>query len=137
VPISQFGINLKTLAKLCFDFAQQQNFAKVIKSLIMLEQLIYPALLALVTATVTWLLARRKNIAEGKMAEVDVDMKSAALYQQLLDDAIKRINELLELADGQRKQLALQREQIENLMEEMETLTTEIKKYKQLNGKSQ
>jgi phage shock protein A len=103
----------------------------------MLEQLIYPALLALVTATVTWLLARRKNIAEGKMAEVDVDMKSAALYQQLLDDAIKRINELLKLADGQREQLALQREQIENLMEEMETLTTEIKKYKQLNGKSQ
>gem|GEM_PF-2311226 len=135
--ISQFGINLKTLAKLCFDFAQQQNFAKVLKSLIMLEQLIYPALLALVTATVTWLLARRKNIAEGKMAEVDVDMKSAALYQQLLDDAIKRINELLKLADGQREQLALQREQIENLMEEMETLTTEIKKYKQLNGKSQ
>jgi len=137
VLISQFGINLKTLAKLCFDFAQQQNFAKVLKSLIMLEQLIYPALLALVTATVTWLLARRKNIAEGKMAEVDVDMKSAALYQQLLDDAIKRINELLKLADGQREQLALQREQIENLMEEMETLTTEIKKYKQLNGKSQ
>jgi hypothetical protein len=108
-----------------------------------MEQFIYPTLTAFFAALITWFFSR-------KSTEIDNDSKSALFYQNLLDDATKRINQCLEIIDNlnikvaerdkiiesqdiEKKQL---RQHIQELMVSNETLINEIKKFKQLNGKA-
>lgn len=90
-----------------------------------------PSLLTgLFTAAITWFFARRKTNAEAKSAEIDAEIKSADFYRGLLDDATRRLNEAIDT-------IKVQDVKIKTLMLEIETLTIEIRKYKQLNGKTE
>ncbi|WP_264522148.1 hypothetical protein [Flavobacterium sp. N1994] len=117
----------------------------------MLETVVYPVLASGLTAFILKIIEWRKNKAESKSTEIDNEAKSATFYQNLLDDATKRINQCLEIIDNlngkiterdkiietqdiEKKQLQTH---IKELMDSIETLTTEIKKFKQLNGKTE
>lgn len=83
--------------------------------------------------------------------DIDNGVKSALFYQNLLDDATKRINQSLEIIDNlnvkvverdrviesqdiEKRQL---QKHIKELMDSNESLINEIKKFKQLNGKAE
>lgn len=76
----------------------------------------------------TWYLARRKNLAEARQSEIESEVKAAQFYQSLLDDAMMRLDKAI---DTIRQQEA----KIKSLLVEIEHLTDELRKYKQLNGK--
>lgn len=109
-----------------------------------MEQFLYPTLTAFFAALITWLFNR-------KSTEIDNEAKSALFYQNLLDDATKRINQSLEIIDNlnikvverdriiesqdvEKRQL---QHHIKELMDSNESLINEIKKFKQLNGKAE
>ncbi len=87
-----------------------------------MNQFVYQSLTAIIVAFGTWLISRKSNA-------LDVEIKSAALYQNMLDDATKRLNEAIDTIHRQDAK-------IKSLMIEIELLTDELKKFKQLNGKS-
>lgn len=95
-----------------------------------MQDFILPILTTLATALITWFFARRKNNADAKSAEIDNEVKSADFYRGLLDDATRRLNEAIDTINNQDLK-------IKSLMAEIELLTDELKKFKQLNGKSQ
>jgi hypothetical protein len=88
-----------------------------------MEQFLYPTLTAFFAALITWFFSR-------KSTEIDNEIKSADFYRNLLDDATRRLNEAIDT-------ITAQDVKIKSLMAEIETLTTEIRKYKQLNGKTE
>lgn len=88
-----------------------------------MEQFIYPTLTAFFAALITWYFNR-------KSTEIDNEIKSADFYRGLLDDATRRLNEAIDT-------ITAQDIKIKSLMIEIETLTIEIRKYKQLNGKAE
>jgi len=94
-----------------------------------MQDFILPILTTLATALITWFFARRKNNADAKSAEIDNEVKSADFYRGLLDDATRRLNEAIDTINNQDLK-------IKSLMVEIELLTDELKKFKQLNGKS-
>ena len=94
-----------------------------------MQDFILPILTTLATALITWFFARRKNNADAKSAEIDNEVKSAYFYRGLLDDATRRLNEAIDTINNQDLK-------IKSLMAEIELLTDELKKFKQLNGKS-
>lgn len=114
-----------------------------------LAPFLLPVVASLITAGGMKWIERRKSQAEDKGAEIENDSKSALFYQNLLDDATKRINQCLEIIDNlngkvreRDKIIETQdaenrnlQKQLANLIGEVETLTGEIRKYKQLNGK--
>lgn len=87
-----------------------------------MEQFFYPMVTAFVTALITWLFSRKSRL-------LDNEIKAATLYKNLLDDATKRLNEAVETINAQDSL-------IKELMREVELLTEELKKFKQLNGKT-
>lgn len=116
-----------------------------------MEQFIYPSLTAFFAALITWFFSRKKNEADTKSTEIDNDGKSALFYQNLLDDATKRINQCLEIIDNlnikvTERDKVIERQDIEKrqlqhhikeLMESNESLINSLKKFKQLNGKAE
>ncbi len=94
-----------------------------------MQDFILPILTTLATALITWFFTRRKNNADAKSAEIDNEVKSADFYRGLLDDATRRLNEAIDTINNQDLK-------IKSLMAEIELLTDELKKFKQLNGKS-
>ena len=62
------------------------------------------------------------------MAEIDAEVKAAEFYKSLLDDAMKRLDSAIATINNQEAK-------IQTLIQEIEHLTDELKKYKQLNGK--
>lgn len=88
-----------------------------------MEQFVYPTLTAFFAALITWFFSR-------KSTEIDNEIKSADFYRGLLDDATRRLNEAIDT-------ITAQDIKIKSLMIEIETLTFEIRKYKQLNGKAE
>ncbi len=86
-----------------------------------MEQFIYPTLTAFFAALITWFFSR-------KSTELDNEIKSANFYRSLLDDAMKRLNQAIDTINDRD-------EKIKVLMDEIELLTDELKKFKQLNGK--
>ena len=94
-----------------------------------MQDFILPILTTLATALITWFFARRKNNADAKSAEIDNEVKSADFYRGLLDDATRRLNGAIDTMNKQDLK-------IKSLMAEIELLTDELKKFKQLNGKS-
>jgi hypothetical protein len=87
-----------------------------------MEQFIYPTLTAFFAALITWFFSRKSN-------QIDIEIKAANLYRTLLDDATKRLNQAIDTINERD-------EKIKVLMLEIELLTDELKKFKQLNGKS-
>ena len=108
-----------------------------------MEQFLYPTLTAFFAALITWFFSR-------KSTEIDNGQKSALFYQNLLDDATKRINQCLEIIDNLNAKVAerdriIESQAIENKelqrhlkeqLESNESLINEMRKYKQLNGKA-
>lgn len=94
-----------------------------------MQDFILPILTTLATALITWFFARRKNDADAKSAEIDNEIKSADFFRGLLDEATRRLNEAIDTINKQDLK-------IKSLMVEIELLTDELKKFKQLNGKS-
>lgn len=86
-----------------------------------MEQFLYPTLTAFFAALITWFFSR-------KSTEIDNEIKSADFYRNLLDDATRRLNTAIDT-------ITVQDVKIKSLLIEIETLTTELRKYKQLNGK--
>lgn len=82
-----------------------------------------------IPALVTWYLAKRKNLAEARQSEIESEVKAAEFYRSLLDDAMNRLDRAIETINKQE-------EKIKELLQEVELLTEELRKYKQLNGKS-
>lgn len=115
-----------------------------------MQDFILPILTTLATALITWFFARRKNNADAKSAEIDNEVKSASFYQNLLDDSKKRLDECLEVIENQNKRIAERdkiileqdtekrelQKRLSDLIDEIESLTVELRKYKQLNGKA-
>ena len=84
--------------------------------------------LVIIPTAITWFLARRKNNADVKTTEIENEVKAAEFYKLLLDDAMKRLEVAITTINSQDKRIQL-------LLVEVENLTEELKKYKQLNGK--
>lgn len=74
-----------------------------------------------VTSFVTWLLARKKNLAETRSLEMDTEIKAAEFYKDLLDDAIKRLNTAIRTINHQEKR-------IKELLKREEDLKAALKK---------
>lgn len=87
-----------------------------------MEQFLYPTLTAFFAGLITWFFSRKSN-------QIDIEIKAATLYKNLLDDATKRLNQAIDTINERD-------EKIKVLMLEIELLTDELKKFKQLNGKS-
>ncbi|BFM42681.1 hypothetical protein CFS9_13220 [Flavobacterium sp. CFS9] len=87
-----------------------------------MDQFLYPTLTAFFAALITWFFSR-------KSTEIDNEIKSADFYRNLLDDATRRLNQAIDTINERD-------EKIKVLMLEIELLTDELKKFKQLNGKS-
>ena len=87
-----------------------------------MEQFLYPTLTAFFAALITWFFSR-------KSTAIDNEIKSADFYRGLLDDAMKRLNQAIDTINERD-------EKIKVLMEEIELLTDELRKFKQLNGKT-
>lgn len=94
-----------------------------------MEQFIYPTLTAFFAALIAYFFAKRKNTADAKSAEIDNEIKSAEFFRGLLDEATRRLNEAIDTINRQDLK-------IKSLMIEIELLTDELKKFKQLNGKT-
>lgn len=99
-----------------------------------------------------------KGMIEVKASVVETEIKSAGFYQNLLDDATRRLNDSI-LAIEQRDLKIKERDdkidqlieaiehrdgkikerdgKIDQLIEQVGILTDELRKYKQLNGKEQ
>ena len=92
---------------------------------------------------ITWRIAKRKNNAEAKAAELLNVEKDISIYQTLVNDlterlekavtAIKDRDETIERLIEANKE---RDKQIDHLIDEVEKLTDELRKYKQLNGKN-
>lgn len=93
-----------------------------------MKEFLLPLIGTGLTALITWFFARRKTNAEAKMAEIDAEVKAAEFYKSLLDDAMKRLDSAIATINNQDTK-------IQNLINQVEHLTDELKKYKQLNGK--
>lgn len=100
-----------------------------------MEQFVYPTLTAFFAAFITWFFSKRKTNADAKSAEIDTEIKSADFYKSLLDDAGTRINQCLEIIKMQDGKILERDKKIDLLLIEIEHLTDELRKFKQLNGK--
>jgi vacuolar-type H+-ATPase subunit I/STV1 len=131
----------------------------------MLEIVLYPVLASLFTAFGMKLVEKRKNNAtdrgleaEAKSKEIDNEIKSADFYKGLIEDGKKQLDAAITAITSRdlkidtltnQLSIALQAikdrditinerdKKIDLLIDEIEILTGEIRKYKQLNGKSE
>ncbi len=130
-----------------------------------LETFLFPVLASLLTAFGMKFIEKRKNNAtdkaleaDAKAKEIDNEIKSVDFFKGLisegkrqLDDAIVAINNRDAKIDKLTDQLSIALQAIKDrditinerdkkidlLIDEIETLTGEIRKYKQLNGKTE
>ena len=80
---------------------------------------------------------------EVKSTVIENEIKSATFYQNLLDDATRRMNEAIKAIEERDIRISLRDEKIkerdkriDQLILKVEILTHELEKYKQLNGKT-
>jgi uncharacterized membrane protein YheB (UPF0754 family) len=98
--------------------------------------IVSPLLGAILGVFTTWLYGKtQKGKVEIKSSDIDNEIKSATFYRDLLDDATKRIKEFIVAVEERDAQIKQQNEKIEQLILHIESLTFELRKYKQLNGK--
>lgn len=82
----------------------------------------------LITALVTYLLSRKRENAETQVKLLEAEERAFEVYRKMLDDATKRLNEAIDTINERDVK-------IKTLIDEIENLTEQLKKYKQLNGK--
>lgn len=96
---------------------------------------IVPGFVALISIPLTWFFARRNNNAEARLKEIEAEIKAASFYKSLLDDAKTRLEEAITAINERDIRIRERDKHIEALIIKVELLTTELGKYKQLNGK--
>lgn len=101
-------------------------------------------------ALTAWFFARKKQRTELKSSQQDLEIKLTEKYETLLDNFDKRLKTALEdldratnavrerdkQIDELTKELRIRDKKIDEFMGVVEQLTKELKKYKQLNGKT-
>jgi peptidoglycan hydrolase CwlO-like protein len=103
----------------------------------MLETFLYPVIASFLTALGMKILEWRKGKADTKSTEIDNEIKSATFYQTLLDDMSKRLNDAIIAIEKRDERIKERDTKIEELIDHIENLTGELRKYKQLNGKTE
>lgn len=103
-----------------------------------MQQLLLIIIPALITGIGTWLYNKTpKGMVEVKASVIETEIKSAGFYQNLLDDASRRLDAAI-LAIEHRDLKIIERDaKIDQLIEQVGILTDELRKYKQLNGKQE
>ncbi|ROH98405.1 hypothetical protein EGI16_21460 [Chryseobacterium sp. G0240] len=101
------------------------------------------AIVGIITSLGTWFAARRKNLADVQTSELDNVDKAVKIYREQLEDIGKRwqaatdeankMNELYRQALSDLNSLEVR---FNKLADENRALLEELKKYKQLNGKT-
>ena len=76
-----------------------------------------------------------KGMIEVKASVVETEIKSAGFYQNLLDDASRRLNDAILAIEHRDLKIKERDDKIDQLIVQVENLTDELRKYKQLNGK--
>ena len=71
---------------------------------------------------ITWFFTKKKQNSEVKSIDIDNEIKSADFYRNLLDDAMKRLNQAIDTINERD-------EKIKKLMDEIELLTDELRKF--------
>ena len=116
-----------------------------------LNVVLYPALFAFlgVAATNVWSWIKPKfqtkiDNADAKAKELENEIRSAEFYRNLLDDATTRLDKAIVAIEQRDKRIEERDERIRDrdkkidlLITQVEHFTDEIKKYKQLNGKTE
>ena len=94
-----------------------------------MNEVVITAFVSVVTSLVTWFAARRKNLADVRNSELDNVDKAVKIYREMIEDlGTKYANAIDELKKANQR--------IKDLEASVEELLTELKKYKQLNGKA-
>lgn len=101
-----------------------------------MQEFILPILTTLATALITWFFARRKSNAEAKSAEIDNEIKASDFYKSLLDDLKDRLESAIKAIEERDNKIIERDKKIDMLLIEIEQLTDELRKFKQLNGKN-
>ena len=101
-----------------------------------MQEFILPILTTLATALITWFFARRKSNAEAKSAEIDNEIKASDFYKSLLDDLKDRLESAIKAIEERDNKIIERDKKIDMLLVEIEQLTDELRKFKQLNGKT-
>lgn len=98
----------------------------------MMEEFIKQHIGELITAIVAgfggWFFQRKKQNAEVQSNEIENALKALQYYREVADDLGHRLTTAI-------TELNNTREIIKELEEKIEVLTSELRKYKQLNGK--
>ncbi len=104
---------------------------------------LYPALFSFLGVAVTkfWDWIKTKNQkkiddAATKSAELDTEIKASDFYKGLLDDLGNRLETAIRAIEERDNKIAERDKKIDFLILEIEQLTDELRKFKQLNGKS-
>lgn len=108
-----------------------------------LTAVLYPSLFAFigVAGTKLWDWVKPKSqkqidSADARSREIDNEVKAADFYKKLLDDMSKRLEDAIIAIEHRDLRIKERDDKIELLIEEIELMTFELRKYKQLNGKS-
>lgn len=101
-----------------------------------MSEYIFTALISLVTSIATWFAARRKNLADTTSSELDNAEKAVKYYREMVDDIAARYKQAVQELDDLKNHYKEQEKQLQALLVENRNLIYELKKYKQLNGKT-
>lgn len=101
-----------------------------------MNEVILTALIGVLTNLGTWYAARRKNNAEVQANELDNVNKAVGYYREMLDDFAERYKKAIEELEATKAELEQLEERFTKLAAENRALIQELKKYKQLNGKT-
>lgn len=101
-----------------------------------MQEVIFTAVFGAVTSTVTWFAARRKNTSEVQANELDNAVKAVGYYREMLDDMAVRYKTAMEELKALKELITELEERVKLLADDNRELIEELKKYKQLNGKS-
>lgn len=100
-----------------------------------LISLIPSLLTGLFTSAITWFFARRKSNAEAKSAEIDNEIKASDFYKGLLNDLGSRLEIAIKAIEERDLKIVERDKKIDLLLTEIEQLTDQLRKFKQLDGK--
>lgn len=107
-----------------------------------LSVVLYPSLFAFlgIAGTKFWDWIKTKNQskienANVKAAEIDTEIKASEFYKGLLDDLGNRLEVAIKAIEERDNKIKERDKKIDMLLVEIEQLTDELRKFKQLNGK--
>ena len=109
-----------------------------------MNDVVLTALLGVLTNIGTWFAARRKNLASTRSSELENVERAVKFYREQLEDiairwksATEEATKMNELYRKAIKDLNALEIRFNEMADENRALIEELKKYKQLNGKSQ